>query len=209
VLKIDVPRLSEQQGSQLDERLLDLWPDLVAYAISFVVIGRYWFVHHRFFAVLARGDGRLVALNIGFLAFLVLIPFASDVVGDYSDEKPAPITYAAVLTATGLVNWLIVRHALRQNPRTGGAPRRHRPLRRRRRARATGRLRPAHPGRVRERARRRGGLSLDRRRPPPLVGAPAQLIEHVERGERPPERRDDIDTRRPLARLRVQLPRDP
>jgi uncharacterized membrane protein len=115
VLKLDVPRLTGDQVSELDEKLLDLWPDFLAYALSFVVIGRYWFVHHRFFAVLDRWDARLVALNIGFLAFLVLIPFATDLVGEYGDQKAAPITYGAVLTMTGLANWLITRHALRQH----------------------------------------------------------------------------------------------
>lgn len=113
VLKIDVP--AENQGGQLAHELLDLWPDLAAYALSFAVIGRFWFVHHRFFATLVGWDGRLVALVLGFLAFLVLIPFASDLVGRFDDKTAAPVTYAAILTATALMNWLIIRHAVRRS----------------------------------------------------------------------------------------------
>jgi uncharacterized membrane protein len=115
VLKIDVPQLAANEVGELDEKLLDLWPDVFAYGLSFAVIGRYWIVHHRFFAGLARWDGRLVTLNLGFLAFLVLIPFASDLIGQFDNQTPAAITYAVVLVAAGLMNWMLIRHAVRND----------------------------------------------------------------------------------------------
>ena len=72
VLNIDVPHLRAEQGGLLDEKLYHLWRDFLAYGISFAVIGRYWLIHHRFFATLRRYDRRLVTLNLVFLAFLVL-----------------------------------------------------------------------------------------------------------------------------------------
>ena len=54
-----------------------------AYAISFAVIGRFWLVHHRFFSEVIAFDGRLIALNMVYLGFLVLIPFSSEVLGEY------------------------------------------------------------------------------------------------------------------------------
>jgi uncharacterized membrane protein len=113
VLAIDVPNVNLEPGTTLADKLLDLWPDLFAYALSFAVIGRYWVLHHRFFASLRHYDGRLVFLNLFFLAWIVLIPFVSDLLGDFGDETAAVIAYAVVLTAVGLVNWLIVRHSLR------------------------------------------------------------------------------------------------
>ena len=59
----------------------DLWPvlreqgqDLFAYGLSFAVIGRFWVVHHRFFGDVTGFDGRLIALNLFYLAWIVLIP---------------------------------------------------------------------------------------------------------------------------------------
>lgn len=115
VLKIDVPQLAGNEVGELGDKLLDLWPDVFAYGLSFAVIGRYWIIHHRFFSSLARWDGRLVTLNLGFLAFVVLIPFASDLVGQYGGETPAAITYAVVLIAAGLMNWTVIRYALRND----------------------------------------------------------------------------------------------
>ena len=73
---LDVDIASKTSG-ELQEVLLDLGPQLWAYALSFAVIGRFWLVHHRVLDVLARFDGVLVALNMVFLASVVLIPFTS------------------------------------------------------------------------------------------------------------------------------------
>ena len=91
VLSIDVPNLELEPAEELEGKLLDLWPDLLAYALSFAVIGRYWIVHHRFFATLERYDSGLVALNLIFLAWIVLIPFTSELLGEFGDEEAAVI----------------------------------------------------------------------------------------------------------------------
>jgi uncharacterized membrane protein len=112
VLSIDVPNVELEPGTTLDDKLLALWPDLFAYAVSFVVIGRYWVLHHRFFALLARYDGRLISLNLLFLGWVVLIPFVSNLLGDFTGHTAAVIAYAVVLSAVGLVNWVTVRYAI-------------------------------------------------------------------------------------------------
>jgi len=114
VLNIDVPHLGARQRSLLDNELYHLWRDFFAYGISFAVIGRYWLVHHRFFATLVRYDRRLVTLNLVFLAFLVLIPFVSDVIGLYGEVATAVIAYAIVLAATAAMNWLIISYGMRR-----------------------------------------------------------------------------------------------
>ena len=54
---------------------------MLAYALSFAVIGRFWVVHHRFFSEVTGFDSRLISLNILYLAWIVLIPFSSEVLG--------------------------------------------------------------------------------------------------------------------------------
>ena len=99
----------------------DLWPelwaqrqDLFAYAISFAVIGRFWVVHHRFFGEVTGFDGRLIALNLFYLAWIVLLPFSSQVLGDHGGDEAAVILYAVNLTAVvGSGAWMFAdaRHA--------------------------------------------------------------------------------------------------
>ena len=67
--------------ADLTNELFDLWDNLLAFALSFAVIGRFWVVHHRFFAEVDAFDGRLLGLNLLYLASIVLIPFSSVVLG--------------------------------------------------------------------------------------------------------------------------------
>ena len=51
------------------------------------MIGRFWLVHHRFFGEVTAFDGRLIGLNMLYLAWIVLIPFSSEVLGEYGGRR--------------------------------------------------------------------------------------------------------------------------
>jgi uncharacterized membrane protein len=93
-----------------DELAHALWEQheaLLSYAISFAVIGRFWVVHHGFFSEVKAFDGRLIALNMLYLAWVVLIPFSSQVLGDYGGQFPAVVVYSANLTGVVAVGqWM-------------------------------------------------------------------------------------------------------
>jgi uncharacterized membrane protein len=79
----------------------------VAYGISFAVIGRFWLVHHRFFGEVKAFDSRLLWLNMLYLAFIVLIPFSSEVLGEYGGESTSVVVYATNIAACVLVGvWM-------------------------------------------------------------------------------------------------------
>jgi uncharacterized membrane protein len=95
----------------------ELWSqreNLLAYAISFAVIGRFWLVHHSFFSEVTGFDGRLIGMNMLYLAWVVLIPFSSQVLGDYGGTLAAVVLYSANLTGVVLIGqWMAwdARHA--------------------------------------------------------------------------------------------------
>jgi uncharacterized membrane protein len=91
----------------LGQALLNQHEALLAYAISFAVIGRFWVIHHRFFGEVKAFDGRLIALNMLYLGWIVLIPFSSQVLGEYSGQLPAVVLYSANLTGVVLIGqWM-------------------------------------------------------------------------------------------------------
>jgi uncharacterized membrane protein len=105
VLAISVP--DHLRDESLAEALWNQRADLLAYALSFAVIGRFWVVHHRFFSEVTGFDGRLLALNIFYLAWIVLIPFTSEVLGDHGGEAAAVVLYAANLSGVVLTGlWM-------------------------------------------------------------------------------------------------------
>lgn len=93
-----------------DELAHALWEEreaVLAYAISFAVIARFWLVHHSFFSEVKAFDTKLIALNMLYLGFLVLIPFSSQVLGDYGGEFPAVVVYSANLAAVVMIGqWM-------------------------------------------------------------------------------------------------------
>jgi uncharacterized membrane protein len=100
-------------GQSLGHALWEQRQDLLAYAISFAVIGRFWVIHHRFFSDVTGFDGRLLALNIFYLAWIVLIPFSSEVLGDHGGDTDAVVLYAVNLAVVAVLGWVMAYDAHR------------------------------------------------------------------------------------------------
>jgi uncharacterized membrane protein len=111
----DVPR---------DEIAAAIWDqrgNFLAYAISFAVIGRFWLVHHRFFSEVTAFNNRLLSLNMLYLAFIVLIPFSSEVLGEYGGETASVVVYAVNLSACVLIGMWMISDAHRAGLTSGDA----------------------------------------------------------------------------------------
>lgn len=108
-LAIDPPVPADELWQALGEQ----WEHLVSYAISFAVIARFWLNHHRFFGEVTAFDGRLIGLNMLYLAFIVLIPFSSQVLGEYGGETPAVLVYAVNLAAVVIIGYVMFVDAMR------------------------------------------------------------------------------------------------
>ncbi len=92
----------------LTQALWEQRQNLLAYAISFAVIGRFWLVHHRFFGEVTAFDNRLIGLNLLYLGWIVLIPFSSEVLGDYGGQTAAVVVYAVNLAGVVTLGlWMI------------------------------------------------------------------------------------------------------
>jgi uncharacterized membrane protein len=91
VLDIRLPELPEHADSAaLAAALVSIVPKIAAYALSFLVVGEFWFVHHTRFTYINRCDARLIWLNMLFLMTIGFVPFASSVMS----EHPNAVAYA-------------------------------------------------------------------------------------------------------------------
>lgn len=113
VLGLDVPDVSD---ADLGQALSDLGPNLFAYFVGFAVIGMFWFGHHRVFAQLDRSSGRLVWVNMLLLAMISLMPFTTNLIGEFGDTPVGVSVYATnvalAFIADGLVDWTAKREQL-------------------------------------------------------------------------------------------------
>lgn len=105
VLNLSVPE--HIPGDDLNDALWDQRHDLLAYVISFAVIGRFWILHHRFFASVVGFDARLLGLNLFYLGWIALLPFSSQVLGDHGGDSAAIVLYAINLSGATLVGMLM------------------------------------------------------------------------------------------------------
>lgn len=101
----------------LTSALLGLWPELLSFALSFMVVGTYWIAHHRMFNHIIRLDTPLLWINLGFLACIAFLPFPTAVLGRHGDTAAAVVLYAAAMSVTGFTSaglWLYasLRHRL-------------------------------------------------------------------------------------------------
>jgi len=114
VLELRMPeRLAGDADRQLAVGLLHLIPKFMSYAISFWLIGLYWWVHHRLFRHIRRWDDGLIWLNLHFLFWVAFVPFPVALVGSWGDRRGAVVFYAATLLMMGLAQALLWRHASR------------------------------------------------------------------------------------------------
>src|SRR5215472_18906398 len=101
VLNLQVPQVTSV--SELVPRLGGLWPKLLSYALSFVLVGIYWVAHHNTFHYIQQSDRTLLWLNILLLLCIVFLPFPTALLGEYPEQRVSVIVYAGTLVITGLV----------------------------------------------------------------------------------------------------------
>ncbi len=111
VLELAIPELHGEKDQELTKALAAMWPNFIAYTLSFFVLGVFWLIHHFLFDVIKYYDPRLAWLNILFLLFVALVPFTTSLLGEYLLHKTTAIVYGIQLLLiffTGFVIWSYV-----------------------------------------------------------------------------------------------------
>jgi uncharacterized membrane protein len=106
LLLIDIKLPAGTSTTNLGAALWSLWPNYLAFFISFVVIGLYWSAHVRLFREIVRYDWGLVWLNLLYLFFIVIIPFSTSVLSTHL-AKLSAIVYAATIACVGYSNTIM------------------------------------------------------------------------------------------------------
>lgn len=84
---------SNEISTVLPKQVLDQLPSLGSYIISFIAIGAFWYSHHQKFALIKRYDALFIWLNMFILMAICLLPFTTNLVGDYPSSVFAVQVY--------------------------------------------------------------------------------------------------------------------
>jgi uncharacterized membrane protein len=118
VLTIQVPNLPPTSSlitlnTQLLDSLLALWPTVLGYIISFLVVGAYWRAHRHIFRHIKRYDAAFLTLNLLLLLTVSFLPLPTGVIGRYPGSWVAVVFYALSLALTGVMTFLLWWYASR------------------------------------------------------------------------------------------------
>ena len=112
VIGIEVPDLSDKDSvDELADALADNSASFVSFVISFLVIGRYWIAHHRFFSLLREMDQGLVGLNLLYLMFVAFLPFPTALLGNLFENPLSIAVYALTVAVVSGMEVVLFRHA--------------------------------------------------------------------------------------------------
>lgn len=121
VLNISVP---DVPLDQLPASLLNIWPKILSYIMSFFLIGLYWIGHHLYFDKIERVDGSFLLMNLVLLLLISFMPFPTSLLGKYPYQPLPLFLYGATLLMTNLVSFLMLRYMVK-NPHLSTAEFRH------------------------------------------------------------------------------------
>lgn len=109
VLSIGVPDISTSASeAAFFQQILTVWPKIMIYALSFWILAVFWRVNHQQFYFIKRSNHTLITINIFWLLFIALVPFSSELVGEYGSYFTANAIFHLNLFFAGLlyyINW--------------------------------------------------------------------------------------------------------
>ncbi|MEW2506053.1 TMEM175 family protein [Amycolatopsis sp. CA-161197] len=115
-----VPELAAEHKDAVDA-VLEHWNQLFSFVLSFVVIARMWWGHHRIFEEVRAYSGALALTNFCWLFTIAVLPFPTELTGEYGTDRFTTLFYIGTIlvsSACQTVLVLIVRRdpevALRQ-----------------------------------------------------------------------------------------------
>lgn len=94
-------------------------PNILAYVLSFCIIGIFWNGHHTIFKFAKTLTGQLIWLNLFYLMVIGFMPLPTAVLAANYNDIAAVVLYDATLVVAGLLHflfvWYIYQHSTIRN----------------------------------------------------------------------------------------------
>jgi TMEM175 potassium channel family protein len=107
LLILDI-RFPDVAYTQFGATLVTLLPRILAYVMSFIIIGVYWVTHHNSMHAMRKTDRSFLWLNMLLLLFVSFIPFPTSLLGRYPFQAEPIIIYGLTLIACNVVGYVMI-----------------------------------------------------------------------------------------------------
>ena len=108
-----LPELHPPTDRTVTAALLRLWPNLVAYGLSLMVVGIMWQNHQALFRMVRRVDRTTIFWNLALLGGAAFIPFATSALGNYPTLRPTTFLYGLALSYCATAYNFMLGHLVR------------------------------------------------------------------------------------------------
>ncbi|MDD1702600.1 MAG: DUF1211 domain-containing protein [Methanoregula sp.] len=115
VVTIEIPSKFEHAHdiAPVYQIVLSILPDLYHYFIAFTILAMLWYFHHQQFHHLVGLNRLLLCSSMASLAFVCLIPFSTNIAGDYPYDTLGAIIFELDVLVIGLITlgqWYYIRN---------------------------------------------------------------------------------------------------
>lgn len=95
VFNIKLPDELKRGASEHEvlQAVANTWPQLMAYTISFIILGAMWMGHHNVFHAIRKVDRGTIWLNMLYLLWIGLMPFSTSVYSFHISTKTGLMAY--------------------------------------------------------------------------------------------------------------------
>jgi uncharacterized membrane protein len=115
VFQLKIPHLTHSSDArELADQLGASSGQLISYGISFAVIAQFWLAHHKAFRHVRVHKEGLAWWNFAFLLAITLMPFTSNLLGEYGSNPLAVDIFAANLLLASLTSQATLYYGYRK-----------------------------------------------------------------------------------------------
>jgi uncharacterized membrane protein len=112
VLELKVPHITEHTEPALRRALFELFPSVMGFVVSFLIIGLMWTEHHRIFRYIDNYNAGLLWRNLLLLLCVSFVPFPTALFSENFWSQTAFVLYTGSFGAVATAKLWIWRHAV-------------------------------------------------------------------------------------------------
>lgn len=95
----------ERSRDVIFDHLDQIW----SFLLSFAVVARFWFAHHRAFSVVGSLNRALTVWNMGWLLSIVVLPLPTEMIGSFGGDRFVSTFYYLTLLASMVCHLAMLR----------------------------------------------------------------------------------------------------
>jgi uncharacterized membrane protein len=114
ILEIKIPVIDSSTTSDIWNKLYPMLQPIIAYLLSFVMVGVLWVNHHQFLRQLKHADRKLLWYNLHLLFWMSLLPIPTNFLGQNYHRPEITALYGFVMFMCALA-FLLMREYVNKN----------------------------------------------------------------------------------------------